>query len=644
MMPAATLPLVQTPEEIYLRAALAGLTPDPVLTVSEWADNYRILSTRASSEPHQWRTSRTPYLRDVMDALSPTSRWQRIVFLKASQIGATEAAMNWLGYIMHRSPGPALAVQPTTEMAKRLSKQRLDPMILASPELRQRVSDRRAKDSGNTMLAKEFPGGILVLTGANSASGLRSMPVRFLFLDEIDAYPFDLDGEGDPVNLAIARTRTFPQRKIFMASTPSRTGSSRIERLDEEGDKRVYEVPCPHCGEMQPLEFSQLRWPKDQPRQATYYCRGCAKAVPEAAKTRMLAGGRWRATAEGDGVTIGFRLSSLYSPLGWFSWGEAAESYERAGKNPQDLQVFHNTVLGESFADSGETPDDHRLYERREAYPIGLVPKGAGALTAGADVQRDRIEVEILAWGPRRESWSIDYRVFYGDTSQPAVWEKMTALVDETFPSETGGSLQLAKLAVDTGYNSLVVYSWARTMSSSRVMCVHGDSRAAALLGASSVIEVGPQGQRVRFGVRLWPINTSIGKEELYRNLRLPAPEIEKGEPFPAGYCHFPQYAMEYFAQLCAEKLMTRMVNGYPKPYWQQTRERNDALDARIYARAAAAASRIDGWSEERWKQVLDDLVTKRVDEQPAWRGISQRGLSPMPKPPNHGPDDPYLD
>lgn len=642
MNPAIPLPqTVRTAQEIYLNAVRAGLRPGALVSVSQWADRHRILSSRSSSEPNLWRTSRTPYLREIMDALSAQSHWQRVVFLKSSQIGGTEAGMNWLAWIIAECPGPVLCVQPTTEMAKRLSKQRLDPMIEACPELRSKVKDRRSRDAGNTQTAKEFPGGILVLTGANSAVGLRSMPVRWLFMDEVDAYPADVAGEGDPVELAIARTRTYPQRKIYAASTPSLTGQSRIERLYEDSDQRIFELPCPHCAHMQPLLFAQLRWPKGEPRQAQYHCRGCDRVIPEGLKTSMLAQGVWRPTAVSDGITAGFKLSSLYSPLGWYSWAEAAEQYEKAGTNRRDLQVFFNTVLGESYAESGETPDDRRLYERREPYQIGRVPAGAGVLTAGADVQRDRIEVEIVAWGPERESWSVDYRLMKGDTSQPEVWEQMTALLDETFPCETGGTLQLHKLAVDSGFNSLMVYNWARSTQSPRVMVVHGETRAASLLGASVPIEVGPQGQRIRYGIRRWPINVSIAKEELYRNLRLDAPL--DGEPYPPGYCHFPMYSGEYFEQLCAERLMTRTVHGYQKPYWQQTRARNEALDCRVYARAAAVASRIDLWTPEKWAQILDDLVPVPVDERPAYHGIAQIGLSPMPKFQPQTTGDPWL-
>ena len=232
--------------EDIMRTWRRGMQPDPDLTVSEWADQHRWLSSRASAEPGRYRTARTPYLRAIMDALSPSHPAQRISFMKAAQVGATEAGNNWIGFVIHHAPGPMLAVLPTVEMAKRTSRGRLDPLIEDSPALRERVKPARSRDAGNSMLSKEFPGGILVLTGANSATGLRSMPARYIFLDEVDAYPASADEEGDPVTLAEARTTTFShRRKVFMVSTPTIRGLSRIEREFEASDQRRYFVPCP---------------------------------------------------------------------------------------------------------------------------------------------------------------------------------------------------------------------------------------------------------------------------------------------------------------------------------------------------------------------------------------------------------------
>jgi phage terminase large subunit GpA-like protein len=597
------LPTNLTAEEIYGAAAAAGARPDPLLTISQWADRYRWLSQRASAEHGRWRTERTPYLREIMDCLSPMSLIERTVFMKGAQIGGTECGNNWMGYIIHQAPGPMMAVQPTVEMAKRNSKQRIDPLIEESEVLRKLVRDPRSRDSGNTVLSKDFPGGVLVMTGANSAVGLRSMAARYLFLDEVDAYPGDVEGEGDPITLAMARTRTFARRKVFLVSTPKITGMSRIESAYEESDQRKYWVPCPTCREFQILKFAQLRWPKGDPQSAVYICEHCGQEIRNHQKQSMLARGEWRAGAKGDGRTAGFHISSLYSPVGWFSWGDAAKQFEQAQKNPALLQVFVNTVLGETWTLLGEAPEWQKLYDRREDYKVGLVPRGGLFLTAGADVQKDRIEVEIAAWGRGKESWSVDYRVFEGDTSRAAVWEKLTGLLNESFTTESGLELPIMQLAVDSGFATIEVYQWARRQGG-RVLVIKGDSRTPSLIGSASPVEVGPMGAKLKRGVRVWPVNSGMAKEELYRWLRQDRPtdeDVAKGIPFPSGYCHFPRYSEEYFKQITAEQLVTKIVKGYRRHEWQKMRERNEALDCRVYARAAAGRVGIDRFQEKHW-------------------------------------------
>jgi phage terminase large subunit GpA-like protein len=625
----------QTPlsaSEIVGAAARAGARPDPLLTISQWADKHRTLSQRASSEPGRWRTDRTPYLREIMDCLSPTSPIERTVFMKGAQIGGTECGNNWIGYVIHQAPGPMMAVQPTVEMAKRNSKQRIDPLIEESGVLHTLVSDPRSRDSGNTVLSKEFPGGVLVMTGANSAVGLRSMAARYLFLDEVDGYPGDVEGEGDPVNLAMARTRTFARRKIFLCSTPKITGMSRIEAAYEESDRRQYYVPCPTCREYQVLLFSQLRWPKGQPDKAVYACQHCGQEIHNHQKQWMLAQGQWRANpaATWDGKTAGFHLSSLYSPVGWFSWGDAAKQFEQAQKKPELLQVFVNTVLGDTWTMLGEAPDWKHLYDRREQYKFGTVPRGGVFLTAGADVQKDRIEVEIVAWGRGKESWSIDYRVFEGDTSRQAVWDKLSGLLNETFPHASGIEMPILQLAVDSGYATTEVYEWARRQGG-RVVVIKGDQRSGAILGAPSPIEVGPLGSKVKRGVRVWPVNSGMAKEELYRWLRLDGltdEEIEQGVAFPPGFCHFPRYSEEYFKQITAEQLVTKLVKGYKRLEWQKMRERNEALDCRVYARAAAARVGIDRFQDKHWAE----WEKKLAPVLPGPQSVPQRIMAARPR------------
>jgi phage terminase large subunit GpA-like protein len=614
--------------EIYRRSARAGARPDPDLLVSEWADKHRFLTTRSSPEPGQWRTDRTPFLKAIMDDLSPRTHCQQVVFMKGSQIGGTECGNNWIGFVIHMAPGPMLAVQPTTDMAKRNSKQRIGPLIEESDVLRGVVREARARDSGNTVLAKEFPGGILVMTGANSAKGLRSMSARYLFLDEVDGYPGDVEGEGEPCDLAIARTSNYSQRKkIFIVSTPVLSGRSRIERFYNESDMRQFWVPCPKCFLPQVLRFEQLRWRKEDPDSAHYICEGCGISIPNHAKNWMLPRGAWIAQQPGSEIH-GYHLSSLYSPVGWLSWAQIAKKYDEAGTDREKLQVFQNTILGQPWTDIGEVPDTDRLYERREAYAMGRVPYGGLLLVSGVDVQMKRLEVEIVAYGRQRLSWSIDYRVIEGDTTQPGVWAELAKLLDEDFETEYGGRVRITKMAIDSGFNTTAVYDFVRQMSPQRVMAVKGDSRVSSLIGAPSLIEVGPHG-RMKYGIRLWPVNSSMAKEELYRFLRQAVPDRAAGEPWPTGFCHFPQYSKEYFEQLTAEQLVTRTHGGLRRTVWEKRRDRNEALDCRIYARAAAASLRFETWTAARWDDMEKALTVDRPQASALRSSIS---TTPVPE------------
>ena len=571
------------------RAWREGLTPDPLLTVSEWSDRHRVLSSKASAEPGRWRTSRTPYLKAIMDCLSPTSPVERVVFMKAAQLGATEMGSNWIGYVIHHAPGPMMAVWPTVEMAKRNSKQRIDPLIEESGALAELIAPARSRDSGNTILAKEFRGGVLVMTGANSAVGLRSMPVRYLFLDEVDGYPLDVEGEGDAISLAEARTRTFARRKIFIVSTPTISGASSIEREYDASDQRRYFVPCPHCSHRQWLRFEQLRWEKGAPETAAYVCESCDTAIAEHHKSWMLEHGEWRAMfPDGNGKTAGFHLSSLYSPVGWRSWSDIATAWEAAVSKESGsaaaIKTFKNTELGETWVEEGEAPDWQRLIERREDYPVGTVPSGGLLLVGGADVQKDRIEASVWAFGRGKESWLVEHRVLMGDTSRDAVWSSLADMLDETWTHASGAAMPLVRFALDTGFATQEAYAFVRSRRDSRVMAVKGVARGAALIGTPTAVDVSQGGKKLRRGVKVYSVAVGIAKLEFYNNLRKSADVGEDGvqTAFPVGYVHLPKIDAEFIQQLCAEQLITRRDrNGFPIREWQKIRERNEALDSR---------------------------------------------------------------
>jgi phage terminase large subunit GpA-like protein len=591
------------------------LRPPPQLTVSQWADQHRVLSTRASSEPGPWRTSRTPYLRDIMDALSAVHPARRVVFMKGAQVGASEGGNCWLGYIMHYVPAPVLAVQPTVELAKRFSRQRIDPLLEETPALRERVAPARARDSGNTMLSKEFPGGILVLTGANSAVGLRSMTARFLFLDEVDAYPGDVEGEGDPIALAEARARTFGwRRKAYLVSTPTIAGRSRIEREYLASDQRRFFVPCPHCQAMQWLRFERLIWEKGNPTSVAYHCEACDAAVGEHHKTAMLAGGEWRATATSqDPNTVGFHISALYSPVGWLSWEQIARDWEAAQGKPEDLKTFRNTVLGETWQEHGEAPDWERLVERREDFAIGTVPPGALVLTAGVDVQDDRIEVDVWGWAEGYTSWLVDHVVIPGSPRERAPWEELAKLLAKDWLRENGaaGAMRIAKVCVDTGgRDTASVYGHLRHLREPRIAPtkgVEGWNRAQPVQGPT-LVDALVNGQKLRRGLKLWTVSVSTWKADLYRRLWLGRGE---GAEFPVGWVHLPQgIEIEWVKQLVAEQLRTvKDRRGFTRQEWAKLRERNEALDCAVLARAALWLLGADRYGDRYWQRLREDAA-----------------------------------
>jgi phage terminase large subunit GpA-like protein len=604
-------------------ALLPGFTPhyepEPVLTVSEWADAHRVLVSRSAAEPGPYRTNRTPYLRDIMDDLSARSPVHTVILKKAAQVGYSEAGNNWVGYIIDQAPGPTLVVQPTIDLAKRYSRQRIEPLIESCDRLKDKVAPAKHRDAANTTLLKEFGGGILVITGANSAAGLRSMPIRFLFLDEIDAYPPSIDDEGDPVALAEARTRTFGLRaKRFFGSTPKMKGSSRISQLYEASDRRQYHVPCPLCDARQPLSFERLRWQPGQHADVRYQCIACEGLFADHHKTAMLAAGEWVATKPGgDPGVRGYHINALYAPIGWFSWAEIAAQWEAAAEDADLRRTFVNTVLGEEWSEEADAvPDWQRLYDRREEWPHAMVPERGLFLTAGVDVQSDRLECDVWAWGRQLESWLVEHIVIWGDTSQQTTWNALTELLSRTWEHSSGKRMSLQRLAVDTGAFTSEVYRWVRDQDRHMVLPVKGVPAYDRLVPVSGPtrIEMMPSGDRLKMGINLYTVSVSFFKKEAYRSLNLLKPtdeQLAEGLRYPAGYVHLSRsISDEWIKQLVSEQqVIVRDRRGFArKTEWRQLRPRNEALDCFVYARAAVWLAGADRWSESKWRELEAQL------------------------------------
>lgn len=624
-------------EALFAQIWAEFLRPAPRLDVTEWAERHRILSGKDSAEPGPYRVSRTPYAREPMDCLSAHSHVEEIVLMWGAQTSKTTIGSNWLGYLADTNPGPVMIVQPTIDMAKRYSRQRLSPMIEESPVLKRKVRENRSRDDANTTLLKEFPGGFMAVAGANSAAGLRSMPVRDLFLDEVDGYPLDVDGEGDPCQLAEARQSTFARRKRLRTSTPTTKGISRIEAAFDAADRCHFHVPCPHCGEYQRLEWGAaathgIKWDKcddGAPDRNTlrYVCAHCGAEIQEHHKSTMLPAGHW--IPEHPGAQAGrvrsFHLSSLYSPLGWLSWAQLASEWHTANIAAQRgdhslLRVFVNTRLAETFEEQGDRVASHELQRRAASFPLRQVQESMYVCTLGVDTQGDRLEVYLWAWGRGLERQLVDRQVIYGDPtiaeSMPgSPWAALTEYRRTPVLHVSGKQAPILAGFIDSGgHATQAVYAYARAHQHAHIFAVKGASIAGkAILGKPSDQDVNWLGNRVKRGVKLWPIGTDTAKAEIYGRLRIT-------EPGP-GYVHISRLQpAEVFEQLTAERLVTRYIKGHAKLEWvKPAGKRNEALDCAVYALAAAHYVGIDRWKEGDWAK---------------WQGrVAERDLFDAPPP-----------
>jgi phage terminase large subunit GpA-like protein len=599
-----------------LKAFQDALKPIARLKPSEWADKNRVLSSVSSSEPGPWRNSRVPYLVEIMDCFSPYSPYKEVVIMKGSQTGVTEAAMNVTGFYIDNNPCPIMYVMPTEATVKRNSKIRFDPMVEASPNLKAKVSTAQAKDKTNTILEKSFNGGVLIFAGANSPASLRSVPVLLMILDEVDAMPRDVGGEGNPVDLARARTTTFAQKKIMLISTPTIEGGSLIEDEYLSTDQRRFFIPCPECGLMQTLEWENLKWENSE--DVRYKCDGCDHLIEERQKPYMFKLGEWRPTKKENisRLRAGFHVSGLYSPLGWLSWSEIVQAYEKAGTDATKLKVFHNTMLGESYKEKGDAPEWEGIYKRRENYPTYSPPKAVKVITVGVDVQKDRLELEVKGWGEDRQSWSIDYRVLIGETSKTGpgtVWAELGKVVTETWTREDGKILPMSRMAVDSGYNTSEVYKFCALFDPNRVSAVKGRENLNMAVSAPRPITFLSNGKPVKFS-QLWGVGSSFLKYEIYGQLRL---TLNEDGSYPGGYAHYPTaYEPHFFRMLTAEVLQKRIVKGFPVYEWVKTYARNESLDTFVYARAALSMMGVDSWRPEHWKSIEDNYSEQKQPTQ----------------------------
>lgn len=565
-----------------LTRCVAVLKPPPELTLSQWADRYRVLSPESSAEPGRWHTDKAPYQREIMDAIGDP-HVRKVVVMTCAQIGKTDAfILNTIGYYMDYAPAPILNMQPTLDMGQTFSKDRLAPMLRDTPELRDKV-DTKSRYSGNTILKKNFPGGHITIVGANSAASLASRPIKVLLADEVDRYPDSAGTEGDPLLLAQKRQTTFWDKKTVVVSTPTIKGHSRIETEFNQSTREEWNVPCPECGHYQPLVWGGVKFDKeDLSKPVEYACERCGVVSSEYAwKT---ASKRGHFVAENPAAEArGFHLNTLASTF--CSWKDVVQKFAVAHEqleqgNPEGMKTWVNTELGETWEEQGEQLEEGDLFQRREIY-AAEVPDEVLVLTAGVDVQDDRFEVEIVGWGEGKESWGIRYQKIYGDLLKEQVWNDLDNFLLSAFYKKDGTAMRVLAACMDSGgHHANAVYTFCKERYDRRVLAIKGK-------GGSDVPYIRNPSTNNRVKAPLFILGVDAGKALLYKRLA----HQTKGP----NYCHFPAaeeagYDELYFRGLTSEKMVTRFNKGRMTTMWvlKDTKyKRNEPLDLRNYATAA---------------------------------------------------------
>ncbi len=595
-----------------------GIRPDPDLLMSEWADRYRVLSYGA--EPGPWRTSRTPYLREIMDSLSAQSYVQKVVFMKGSRLGGTEVLNNWAGYTAHQAPAPMIIACPRDSDAKSASKERINPMIQATPVLRDAVIEKNvSRDSKNTLLLKMFTGGFLALVGANSAAALRARTARNVAGDEIDSWPEDVDGEGDPLKLLEVRTRTYgPRKKIFVNSSPTIRGRSKIEGEYFHTDMRRFYIPCPACGHFDYLTWNGKDWlfatvghhhwievVDRDPSTAKMVCSGCNERITERWKTQMMEKGEWRPTIlAADPLVRGYHLSSLYSPLGWYSWAECADEFFKVKDDPPKFKPWVNTTLGETWENRQEVQVEvDVLMARAEPY-AAQVPAGVGILIASVDVQGSWLDVKVKGYGAGEESWLIAWDQIHAQPLEPdeesavatenrskhvsptlgrQTWYELEKHIRQPFLHESGRTMRIEAVAIDSGgHHTEEVYRFCVSREARRIEDGF-EQRVYAIKGgtmkAMSVVQ--SWSNKNTWGAKLWTLCVDTAKAIVFDRLKIASPG--------PGFMHFPDdlREREYYEQLTSEKPRWKTITTGRQREWIELRQRREAWDCEVYALGA---------------------------------------------------------
>ena len=610
-----------------LAKILSGMKPPEDLTVSQWADKNRRLTSESSAEVGKWRTSRTPYMFDILDSFTDPLI-EHIVVVAASQVGKSETINNMVGYCIDQDPGPILLIQPTIDDVKRYSEMRIAPMIRETRCLKRKVADPKSRDAANTKRQKSFPGGVLVMTGSNVAHDLSSMPIRYVFGDERDRWATSAGSEGDPWELAVARTRTFYNKKMVEVSTPTVKGASAIENSYNLGTMERWKTKCPHCGEYVEITFDNIRFEWDAAENGDkkifhiseifYMCPECGGISDE--HTMKSQPAKWVATvpeARKHHKTRSFWLTAWVSP--WATWESIILQFLQAGTDSAKLQVVYNTQFGELWEERGNMASEDDVMARREVYEAE-VPDGVLLLTCGVDTQDDRLEYEVVGHRRFGETWGIKKGVILGRPDTEEVWERLDEVLSHKYKFKSGVSLQISLTFIDEGgHFTQEVRQHCLARQYNHVFAIKGANRPDIPYTAPPKKQKIVVNGKVIGQVWVYEIGVNAGKQKIVDNLRVQSPG--------ANYCHFPlrdDYGKQFFKQLMSEHLA--YVPKLKHPWqWQKIpgHERNEAFDIRNYNLAACEILSPD------WDAIEQKLRTAKPGEENASIPMKEKKAKP---------------
>lgn len=568
--------------QVLCAAAGRAIAPRKPLTVSQWADLYRRLSSKGSAMPGRWVTDKNPPLREPMDCMSARSPVRDVTLRFPVQIGKTEVAINALGYTMEHHPGPIMVCLPGEVSMQKWIAQKLGPMIEETPTVRDLLTSTASRDGANRREFKDFAGGQLYIEHAGSPSRLKSTTVRTLLVDELDEFSANLSGGDDPVSMLDGRTSAFPSSyKRLYISTPQIKGLSRIDEKWEKSDKRLYHVPCPHCGHEQPLEWSGLHWDKGGER-VHYVCRDCGSHIDEHHKTDMIKAGRWIPTHP-ERKARGYHLSGLYYQIGLGPrWADLVELWLDAQNDPAKLKNFVNDRLAEPWEDPAMRAVQHNaIADRAEPYQLRTAPDGVLAITAGVDTQDNRLAVQLVGWGRSMACWTLDYIELPGDPADAQVWLALTDLLNQSIQHENGGTLRIESYAHDIGgHRGEAVKDYVRQRKVRRPMAIFGAiANNAPILGKGKLMDVDWKGRSDKRGVMVYQVGTVAAKHWLFGRLSTDASK----QPEDRLTHYSDQLAPEFFSGLVSETF-----NPAKNRFEKRRGARNEPLDTWVYAYAAA--------------------------------------------------------